>query len=203
MIVALSGIEAIANTTGVMRLEYRGSSYAKPSVLQTSTPAVILVMLEVAIFTALLSFAVNALPGLQLHGDQVSAPGYPNVRDAMLRYMGEVFAGTLIGPAWGKLFGIAISVTFAFLLLSAVNTALVALNSLLYVMSDDGQLPSSFQKINRFGVPYVPLVFATIAPLIVLAAVHDMEALASLYAVGFVGASPQILARPPPMALSA
>ena len=187
VIVALSGIEAIANTTGVMRLD-KGSSYAKPSVIKTSTPAVIMVMVEVAFFTALFSFVVNALPGLEIHGDQVSAPGQPEVRDSMLRYMSEVFAGNLLGPTVGKLFGVATSIAFSVLLLSAVNTAIVALDSLLFVMSDDGQLPSSFQKMNRFGVPYIPLIFATVAPIAVLIGVHDMEALAALYAVGFVGA---------------
>ena len=187
VIVALSGIEAIANTTGVMRLD-RGASYAKPSVIKTSTPALIIVMLEVALFTALFSFVVNALPALHIHGDQVSAPGQPDVRDSMLRYMGEVFAGNLLGPTIGSFFGLAISIAFGLLLLSAVNTAIVALNSLLFVMADDGQLPSNFQKMNRFGVPYIPLIFATLAPITVLYAVHDMEALAALYAVGFVGA---------------
>lgn len=187
VIVALSGIEAIANTTGVMCLD-EGSSQANPSVVRTSTPALVIVMIEVALFTALFSFAVNALPGLHMQGEQISAPGYSDVRDSMLRYMGETFAGNLVGPALGKMFGVVISVAFALLLLSAVNTAIVALNSLLFVMSDDGQLPLNFQKMNRFGVPYIPLMFATVAPMAVLFIVHDMEALAALYAVGFVGA---------------
>ncbi len=187
VIVALSGIEAIANTTGVMRLD-KGTSYANPSVTKTSTPALVIVMIEVAFFTTLFSLVVNALPGLEIHGDQISAPGAQDVRDSMLRYMGEVFAGNLFGATIGKLFGIAISIAFSLLLLSAVNTAIVALNSLLFVMSDDGQLPSNFQKMNRFGVPYIPLIFATVAPMAVLLGVNDMEALAALYAVGFVGA---------------
>jgi amino acid transporter len=187
VIVALSGIEAIANTTGVMKLD-PGSTYSKPSVLRTSTPAIIIVMLEVCIFTTLFALVVNALPGLVRNGLEVSAPGYPDVRDSMLRYMGEVFGGNLWGPHAGQLLGYAISIVFFALLLSAVNTAMMALISLLYVMSIDGEMPSSFQKINRWGVPTVPLLIATIAPFIVLASVGDVAGLAQLYAVGFVGA---------------
>lgn len=187
IIVALSGIEAIANTTGVMRLN-PGSTQSKPLVTKTATPAILMVLCEVCFFTTLFSFMVGALPGLQINGTEVSAPGYPNVRDAMLRYMGEVFSSEIFGPDFGRIFGIAISFAFGMLLLSAVNTALVGLNSLFFVMAHDKQLPEIFKKLNRFGVPYVPLALATIASATLLAFVHDMEGLANLYAVGFVGA---------------
>jgi len=187
VIVALSGIEAIANMTGVMQLD-RGSSMSRPFVVKTATPAIIFVIIEVCFFTTLFSLAVNALPGLVVHGQEVSAPGYPNVRDSMLRYMGEVFGGMIISPEFGKVFGIVISLVFAILLLSAVNTAILGLNSLMFVMSRDKQFPEVFQKINRFGVPVVPLALSAIAPVIVLLFAHEITTLASLYAIGFVGA---------------
>lgn len=187
VIVALSGIEAIANTTGVMKLD-PGSTSAKPSVIKTATPAIIAVMLEVSIFTALFGLAVNALPGLTIIGDTVSAPGYPNVRDSMLRYMGEVFTTGLLGVSGAKIFGFIISIAFGILLLSAVNTAISALTSLLFVMSLDSQLPKAFQKINQFGVPKLPLLIAGFLPAFLLLYVDNMIALANLYAVGFVGA---------------
>jgi len=187
IIVALSGIEAIANSTGVMQLD-PGSTSAKPSVAKTSTPAILMVMFEVWFFTTLFGLAMNALPNLVTDGVEVSAPGYPNVRDAMLRYMAEVFGTNLVGPHLGHLFGIVVSITFCVLLLSAVNTAIVALVSLIFVMSRDRQLPRSFQKLNSFGVPKIPLIVATIAPIVVLIFVDDVVGLANLYAVGFVGA---------------
>lgn len=187
IIVALSGIEAIANTTGVMRLN-RGSTKSNPLVTKTSTPAILMVLCEVCFFTVLFSFMVGALPGIHIEGTEVSAPGYPNVRDAMLRYMGEVFSTEVFGADFGKFFGFAISFVFGMLLLSAVNTALVGLNSLFFVMAHDKQLPEIFKKLNRFGVPYIPLAIATFASAGLLAFVHDMEGLANLYAVGFVGA---------------
>lgn len=187
IIVALSGIESIANTTGSMKLD-PGSTYARPSVGMTSTSAVLIVIVEVCIFTSLLGLVMNALPGLEIHNGNVDAPGHPNVRDSMLRYMAEIFAGTLFGTAMGYFFSLIISVVIALLLLSAVNTALIGLTSLLFIMSKDGEMPQVFQKLNRFGVPTSSTFAAFLLPILVLIFISDILGLASLYAIGFVGA---------------
>lgn len=187
VIVALSGIEAIANTTGVMRLD-PGKDERHPSVYRTSTPAILWVMMEVCFFTALFGLAIMALPDLQVVNGEVIAPEQGNIRDSMLRYMGEKFAFSIFGANFSHLFGILIAIVFLVLLLSAVNTAMVALTSLLFVMSRDGELPSPFQKLNLFGVPYVPLIFATLVPALLIYVLDDVKELANLYAVGFVGA---------------
>lgn len=187
IIIALSGIEAIANTTNSMKLN-KGSTKAAPSVTNTSTPAILRVMVEVCVFTSLLGLAMNALPGIEMHNGTLDAPGYPNVRDAMMRYMGEVFAGTLFGPTAGHVFSIIISIVITLLLLSAVNTAIIALVSLLFLMSRDGEVPFLFQKLNRFGVPIYSTIFAFLLPMIILLFVSDVLGLANLYAVGFMGA---------------
>jgi nucleotide-binding universal stress UspA family protein len=84
------------------------------------------VMIEVCIFTALLGLAMHALGELQIVNGDVNAPGAEGVRDYMLRYMGEVFVGGALGPALGHTFGFIVSIVFGLLLLSAVNTAIVA-----------------------------------------------------------------------------
>jgi nucleotide-binding universal stress UspA family protein len=43
-------------------------------------------------------------------------------------------------------------------------------------------------KLNRYGVPTLPLILATLLPVLILAITGDFEALASLYAIGVVGA---------------
>lgn len=187
VIVALSGIEAIANTTGVMKLN-PGTTWKNPGVTRTSTPALLVVMIEVAFFTTLFSLVTLALPGLTPVDGEVQAPGHPNVRDALLRYMGEVYAGDIFGSHFGLMFGIVVSAAFGALLLSAVNTAIVALTSLLFVMSREGELPKQLQKVNSFGVPLLPLLVATTIPMALIASVQDVPGLADLYAVGFVGA---------------
>jgi hypothetical protein len=60
--------------------------------------------------------------------------------------------------------------------------------SVQYLMSRDGELPQSFQRLNRFGVPWIPAIIATLVPCLVLVISHDLEHLAALYAIGVVGA---------------
>ena len=187
VVLALSGVEAVANATGVMKLN-PGSTDAKPCVSKTSTKAILWVMIEVCVFTALLGLAMNALGGLQIDKGDVDAPGNPGVRDYMLRYMGQIFVGGALGPAAGHIAGWAVSLVFGFLLLSAVNTAIVDLIAISYLMSRDGELPPQFQKLNKFGVPNLGIVIATVIPVILVVVVRDMAGLADLYAVGVVGA---------------
>jgi amino acid transporter len=187
IVLALSGIESIANATSVMQLD-PGSTFAKPSVSKTATKALVLVMIEVCLFTALLGLAMAALPGMVVSHGEVNAPGSEGVRDYMLRYMGQVFAGNVFGSAVGNIFGWVISGVFAFLLLSAVSTAMMALSSISFLMARDKELPPIFSKLNSFGVPRVGLLFAMLIPAGLVLAVSDMAGLADLYAVGVVGA---------------
>jgi amino acid transporter/nucleotide-binding universal stress UspA family protein len=187
IVLALSGVEAIANATGVMKLD-PGSDDAHPSVRKTSTPAILWVMIEVCIFTALLGLAMHALGGLEIVNGDVNAPHAEGVRDYMLRYMGEVFVGGALGPALGHVFGVAVSIVFALLLLSAVNTAIVDLITIQFLMARDRELPPLFQRLNKWGVPSFGMALATIVPMLLVLLVKDMAGLADLYAVGVVGA---------------
>ena len=188
IIVALSGIEAIANATGVMRLD-PGSTEDNPSVHQASKKAILWVMVEVCFFTAFFGFMMNALPDLRVVDHEVLSPEGTEVRDSMLRYMGDYFVSHFWGGETAALiFSTVVGIVFAVLLLSAVNTAMVALVSLLFVMSRDGEMPESFQSLTPFGVPRYPLVLTVIAVAVILFFVHDIVALANLYAVGFIGA---------------
>ena len=187
IVLALSGVEAIANATGVMKLD-PGSDEAHPSVVKTSTPAILWVMIEVCIFTALLGLAMHALGGLQVVNGDVNAPSAQGVRDYMLRYMGQMFVGGALGPALGHAFGFVVSIVFALLLLSAVNTAIVDLIMIQFLMARDRELPGIFQRLNKWGVPSFGMLLATIVPMLLVIIVKDMSGLADLYAVGVVGA---------------
>ncbi len=183
IVLALSGVEAIANATGVMKLD-PGSTDEKPSVVKTSTPALLIVMIEVCVFTALLGLAMHALNGLQIVNGDVNAPGAEGVRDYMLRYMAQIFVGGWIG----HIFAIVVSVVFGLLLLSAVNTAIVDLIAIQFLMSRDRELPKIFQRLNKWGVPSAGMLLATLVPMLLVVLVKDMAGLADLYAVGVVGA---------------
>jgi len=183
IVLALSGVEAIANATGVMKLD-PGSTEGNPRVTKTSTPAILVVMIEVCVFTALLGLAMHALPGLTIVNGDVNAPGAEGVRDYMLRYMGQIF----VGGAFGHAFGFVVSIVFGLLLLSAVNTAIVDLITIQFLMSRDREVPKVFQQLNRWGVPGFAMALATIVPMLLVLLVKDMAGLADLYAVGVVGA---------------
>jgi amino acid transporter/nucleotide-binding universal stress UspA family protein len=187
IVLALSGVEAIANATGVMRLD-PGSDEANPSVTKTSTPAILWVMVEVCLFTALFGLAAHALSGLQVVSGDVNAPGAPGVRDYMLRYMGQIFVGGALGAGFGHLFAVIVSVVFGLLLLSATNTAVVDLIAIQFLMARDREMPSIFQRLNRWGVPGYGMILAAVVPAALVIAVKDMAGLADLYAVGVVGA---------------
>jgi amino acid transporter len=187
IVLALSGVEAVANATSVMKLN-PGSTDDHPVVTKTSTPAILAVMLEVCLFTALLGLGMHALSGLQIQNGDVNAPGNPGVRDYMLRYMAEVFFGGTLGPLVGYIAGWCVTIVMGVLLLSAVNTAIGGLVALFFLLSRDGEIPPQFEKLNNFGVPLLGLIVATIIPAVLVVGVRDIAGLADLYAVGVVGA---------------
>src|SRR5947207_4913981 len=131
---------------------------------------------------------MHALGGLQTANGDVNAPGAEGVRDYLLRYMGQTFVGGALGPALGHAFGFAVSITFGLLLPSAVSSAIVDLITIQFLMARDRELPKIFHRLNKWGVPTVGMLLATIVPMSLVIIVKDMSGLADLYAVGVVGA---------------
>ncbi|HTK80996.1 MAG TPA: universal stress protein [Bacteroidota bacterium] len=159
IILSISGIEAISNMTGLMK---------DPT--KSSRKAILSVLAKISIATFVLGFAMLAIPNL----DPVAH------KEDMIRFLGESYIGS-----W---FGHVIGIVLGFLLISAGNTAINDLISIQFLMSVDGELPRSLRMLNRYGVPVVPLVVGTLIPVFVLILVHDVITLASLYAIGVVGA---------------
>ena len=192
VILALSGAESIANITGVMKLD-PGSTMDKPSVARSSLKAIVPVAIEVVAGTALLGWAMLSLPsvlGKTLHlADASAISSVLQLRsEDMLRFIGEQFATATFSPAVGNFFGWIVGIVFFLLLLSAANTAIVAIIGLLYMMSRDREMPRQFRRLNRHGVPIYPLLIALGLPTVVLLFVANFTALAGLYAIGVVGA---------------
>ncbi len=160
IVLALSGVEAIANLTGVMR---------RP-VAATARKAIWVVAAEVAIFNIVLAICMLAI--------------FPFNRDAHLEDMAAYLTGSYVG-AWGEW---AVRAVGGFLLLSAGNTAISGMISIQYLMARDSELPASLVQLNRFGVPWIPGVVAAVVPIIVLLISHNLDQLAALYAIGVIGA---------------
>ena len=187
VVLALSGVEAVANMTGLMHLD-KGSTNARPTVVHTARRAIIVVMIEVCILTALFGLAMHAIPNMGRHEHEGD----------MLRYMGHVFVDLPMQqiPVLGWLgshaaFSWAVSIVLCVLLLSAVNTAIVDLVSIQYMMARDGEMPQPFTMLNRFGVPWIVLLIAMFAPILVIdiqGSESALHGLADMYGIGVVGA---------------
>lgn len=158
IVLALSGVETIANVTGIM---------VQP-VQKTAKKAIFPVLLEVTVITLILGAAMNSIPGLK---------GYTE-------NMIWAIANHYIGPWFAKI----ISIVLGLLLLSACNTAIMGLISILFLLSKDKELPPIFSDLNRFGMPWFGLFIAVTVPVMVLLIEHNIERLAALYAIGVVGA---------------
>jgi hypothetical protein len=159
IILSISGIEAISNMTGVMK---------DPT--KSSRRAILAVLAKISVATLVLGFAMLAIPELDRSTH----------KEEMIRFIGETYVGGWFGPIIGVILG--------FLLVSAGNTAINALSSIQFLMAVDGELPKPLQRLNRYGVPIIPLIVATVIPVAVLVVVHDVITLSHLYAIGVVGA---------------
>ncbi len=222
IILALSGVEAVANMTGLM----------KQPVAKTAKKTIWPVLAEVVVLNMVFGIALTGLPRLvdvhvphyhqystthaagSSHGGEGvavgtdAAAGTPVVtdqtpakhaaveppdevkqyRDTAVKVLavasGERFGGVGLGTAMGWISGIV----FGLLLLSAANTAIMALVSVLYSLSSDKELPRPFLRLNYSGVPWIGLLFACAAPALLLLVMNDVAQLAGLYAVGVCGA---------------
>ncbi len=180
VILALSGVESIANLTGVMKLN-PGASLEEPKIGKTAGKAIWIVALEVVLGTALLGWAMLSLP-------KVLSPELHERWEDMLNVLAEHYGEMTFGPVFGQIFGIITGAIVGLLLLSAVNTAIGALVGLFYMLARDGEMPRTFTRLNSHGVPWIPLAVATGLPLLVVVFSPDTKSLMELYAIGVVGA---------------
>lgn len=174
IILALSGVEAIANMTGVM---------VKP-VERTSRRAIWVVLSEIVVLNLVFAVAMTDLPNLptEILANKPNLTEHDHaLRDTMIR----VIADHYVHPVFGTIS----SIVFGLLLLSAANTAMAGMISVQYVMGRDRELPTTFTRLNAFGVPWLGILTATVVCSILIVIIGgDVEKLAHLYAIGVVGA---------------
>jgi len=210
VLLALSGVEAISNMTGIMK---------DPE--KTSKRAINLELVKVVFTTVVLGIAMNGLPqkvvyeGHQVNGQYVidteertviDLPCVINTAKAklvngefscpmrkeqvaradMLVAMGTYLVPGTLGKAYGWLIGIA----YGLLLVFAGNTALIDITNVTYALARDDELPKGYTKLNeKHGVPIWGLFTAGFMPIATILVVgSSIEALAALYAIGVVGA---------------
>ncbi len=118
IVLALSGVEAIANLTGVMK---------KP-VAHTARKAIWVVTAEVAVFNVLLALCMLAIFPLD------RAEHYQD----MLAYLSGHYTNAFLHGAGEWM----VRIVGGLLLLSAANTAIMDMISVQYLMARDGELPA-------------------------------------------------------------
>lgn len=214
IVLALSGIEAVASMSGLM----------KQPVEKTAKRTIWPVLIEVLLLNFIFCIALNALPGraettkpdyyvyeqghntlgpngtaIQFGGDLKPPEGAsPEIeaklaeikeyRSTPIKMLAEYTATRAMGETPGRVFGMIAGGVFGLLLLSAVNTAILAMVSVCYALAQDRELPRSVTRLNYSGVPAVGLVLSCVLPAVVLLIVSDDKALSELYAIGVVGA---------------
>jgi amino acid transporter len=219
IVLALSGVEAVANMTGMMR----------QPVAKTAKRTIWPVLLEVIILNLVFAIALNAIlkpvhstrapdAVMMQQGDQTvpsltemkpSDPAAPDhvhyevangvesdnlphevqaYRDTAVKGLATVTASNVLGTRFGGMFGTAAGIVFALLLLSAANTAIMAMVSVVYALARDRELPPTLAKLNYSGVPWQGLIVACILPSALVLLTSDVKTLSELYAIGVVGA---------------
>ena len=219
IVLALSGVEAVANMTGMMR---------RP-VDKTAKRTIWPVLVEVIVLNLVFAVALNAIQSpvhasrapeaitLPAVGDipasshefvpsDPAAPDYIHYevrngvssdavpreaqayRDTAVKGLATVTATNALGERFGGVFGTGAGVVFALLLLSAANTAIMAMVSVIYALARDRELPPTLAKLNYSGVPWQGLIIACILPSGLVLLTSDVKTLSELYAIGVVGA---------------
>jgi amino acid transporter/nucleotide-binding universal stress UspA family protein len=179
VVLALSGVESIANMTGIM---------VKP-VKRTSRLSIWPVVSEVILLNLILVLVVVSIPNLgELGIDGIIADKTPEAITEYEHSLKDQVLYVVAKQYVGNTFAAVASIIFGLLLLSATNTAIVAMISIQYAMSRDRELPEPFSRLNNYGVPGYCLIAACGLPVVVCVIAQDVQTLATLYAIGVVGA---------------
>lgn len=185
---AMAGVEAVANMTGLMRTP----------VARTARRTIWPVAIEVVVLNMVFGLALAGLPALEhrhapdarsfaqmTHAEQAEVREY---RDTAMKVLARESGAALLGPGPGAVVGAVAAGVFGLLLLSAANTAIMAMVSVLFALAKDRELPRALTRLNYSGVPWVGLVLAGAGSLAVLAVEQDVQRLGELYVIGVCGA---------------
>ncbi len=141
------------------------------------------ITIDAATVETLPATAAHAYEAYRHHEEEVET--YTN---ASMRVIASESGTHLFGARFGSIFGQIAGITFGLLLLSATNTAVMAMVSVLFSMAQDSELPKPLTKLNYSGVPWVGLIVSVAVPLAVIFVERDVTVLAKLYVLGVCGA---------------
>lgn len=204
---ALAGVEAVANMTGLMN--HPVEKTAKRTIWPVAIEVVVLNMFF-GLALAGLSYTVANTSLAETHDPHIhqlehyeaqveSGEMLPETfakvereveqyTNASMRVIAEEGGKKMLGEGPGRVAGNVAGIAFGLLLLSATNTAIMAMVSVLFAMAQDKELPRKLTKLNYSGVPWVGLLVALVIPAGVLIIEQDVTVLAKLYVLGVCGA---------------
>ena len=178
IILALSGVEAVANMTGIM----------KEPVDKTAKKTIWPILSEVATLNIVFAVALLGVIALANAGAIVKTFSDSDVTNAAMKVLTIEVGRHWMGEAGALYLGKVAGGIFGLLLVSAANTVIVDMIGVLYSLGRDRELPRPLTRLNYSGVPWIPLVLACVMPALVLLATTDLEQLSHLYAIGVCGA---------------
>lgn len=204
---ALAGVEAVANMTGLMN--HPVEKTAKRTIWPVTIEVVALNMFF-GLALAGLSYTVDgktladshtphaeklAIYEERLASGEMLLEDFEQVEadverytNASMRVIADHGGSEFFGESAGVVAGNVAGVAFGLLLLSATNTAIMAMVSVLFAMAQDRELPRKLTKLNYSGVPWVGLLVSLAIPAGVIAIERDVTVLAKLYVLGVCGA---------------
>lgn len=179
IVLALSGVEAVANLTGLMR----------EPVAKTAQKTIWPVLAEVAILNVVFVIVLVGIKAMVAAGTLTDFHfTAEQVKNAAMKVVAIEAGQHWLGDTAGAILGKTAAVVFGLLLVSAANTAIMAMVSVKYALAQDNELPRPLTRLNYSGVPWIGLISSCVLPAIVLVFVRDLEKLAHLYAFGVCGA---------------
>lgn len=193
IMLALSGVEAVSNMTGLM----------KQPVARTAKRTIWPVLIEVVTLNLVFGLAFTGLSHMvdvtvphaveygAMHNPSAHVPEHVEAyRDTAIKQLAiEAGQASFLGQTAGYYFGKIAAIAFGLLLLSASNTAVMAMVSVLYSMGQDYEVPRFFTRLNYSGVPWIGLIISVAAcVLTVVLSAGNTLLLYDMYAVGVVGA---------------
>lgn len=185
---AMAGVEAVANMAGLM----------KEPVARTAKRTIWPVAIEVVIFNLIFGIALAGLAGLASTqvpdwktfeaAGQAIPPEVQAYRDTAMKVLAIETGQHWFGDKAGFVLGKAAAIVFGLLLISAANTAIMAMVSVLYSLGADRELPRALTRLNYPGVPWISLVVTCVASMLILILERDVAKLADMYVIGVCGA---------------
>ncbi len=204
---ALAGVEAVANMTGLMT--HPVEKTAKRTIWPVTLEVVALNMFF-GLALAGLSFTVGDTSLAETHAPHIeqlaemqaqvdagtmSAEHFAEFEheveqytNASMRVIAQESGEHMFGESFGAVSGNVAGIAFGLLLLSATNTAVMAMVSVLFAMAKDKELPGKLTNLNYSGVPWVGLLVSVAIPAGVIIIEQDVTVLAKLYVLGVCGA---------------